>query len=426
MKKLTACLLILVIFLSSWFNVACGVESVPASATLGFALDSFADRIETVITTAGNTGRGVLIQAGTEAYLAVQQAKIAFDDSLNKAVDKLDVTVTKKLQEIGTMVQDLESGIDEKIATISGKAQQIANTLPFANIQPQVTFFSPHFLSSLNSAVQTEVGFSGNFMFAQKEGFKPSLQVGDKNYPADENTTQSIRFLVGSGFASPQESKITNTKVKLSVPYEESSFLFFKKQRVATYNIIIGTLPPTPGKITLMKKNVVQQPERQHIVTQSWQQHSSNDDIKDRPYSGPDHPGWRIVDSSVRFVDEWHQGDLNDQWSFGLNRTNPTVVFIVTTIHHRIGTSGKVNFHFEYDIERTVPVENWQPEAVDLTWGQSRAFPAEPNSWKVIFESFDGQKREIVSPEKGAFLEVRIEGGNVVLNVPAARNIKLS
>lgn len=420
MKKVTSVVILGTVSLL----LACGGGDVASNATLGFALNSAADRIETAIRTAGEAGRGIAVQAGTEAYIAVQNAKVAFDDSLNKAVDKLDDTGTRKLQEIQTMVNDLESNTDSKIATVSAQAQQISNTLPFANTTPQLTSFSPHFQARTEGPGQLEIEFKGNFLFAHQEDFKPSLQVGDKAYPPAENTTQSLKFLVSPPAAEKADDKITLVKLKLSIPYQEKTALIFKKRKTGTYDLLIGNLPASPGKIVLSKKKVTQTTETQHIKTQTWQQHSSNDDLKDVIYEGPAHPGWTVVDNSVRFVVEWRQGDENDQWSKTFVRANPSVVFKVTTIHHGIGTSGKVNFYFEYDIQRPQPVESWTPEAIDLTWGQSRAFPAEPNGWKVTFDSFDKQHQEFVSPTLARFLQVRVEGANVVLSVPAARDVK--
>jgi hypothetical protein len=416
-------LLPLLVVTTSFLVYGCDGGSVPGNATLGFALNSATDRIETAIRTAGEAGRGITVQAGTEAYIAIQAAKVAYDDSLNKSVDQLDATVTRKRQEIDSMVNDLESGADSRIATVTSQAQQIANTLPFANTTPQLTTFSPRFCARLPNAGQLELEFKGNFMFAHRDDFKPSLQVGDKSYPSAENTTQSLKFLV-TPVTDAADNKITLMKIKLSVPYEEKNLLVFKKRKVGTYDLQLGTLPTSPGKIVLSRKNVTQTTETQHIVTQTWPQHSSNDDLKDVIYEGPSYPGWTIIDDSVRFVVEWSQGDENDQWSKTFVRANPSVVYRVTTIHHRIGTSGKVNFHFEYDIQRPKPVEEWQPEIVDLTWGQSRTFLAKPNGWKVTFDSFDGQHREFVGPALTRFLQVRVEGANVVLSVPEARDVK--
>jgi hypothetical protein len=86
-----------------------------------------------------------------------------------------------------------------------------------------------------------------------------------------------------------------------------------------------------------------------HVVSPTWQQFSSNDDLENN-YFGPTIPGYRTVYESIKFVNEWSEGDEGDQWSKNLISYDP-VGFHVKTVHHGIGTSGKIRFHFEYDVQ---------------------------------------------------------------------------
>lgn len=97
----------------------------------------------------------------------------------------------------------------------------------------------------------------------------------------------------------------------------------------------------------------------------------------------------------------------------------------MTTIHHGIGTSGKINFHFEYDRFRSVPEETWEEQAIPLNWGETKSLPANPNEWKVQFFAFDGQKQEIVgADDKNPYLKVKVDGKNVVLTAPHPKDMK--
>jgi hypothetical protein len=415
--------LVLSALLTVGLLAGCGGGGVAESATLGLALIGAADRVETVVRTAGEAGRGVVIQAGTEAYNTIQEAQAAYADSLDTSVNKLDAVTTKKLQEINTMVNDLEQSTNETINNVTSQAQQISNTLPFAKTTPQLTSIIPKFQAWSATPQQFELSMQGNFVFAQRDDLKPKLQVGDTQYTPSENTTQSLKFLVTPTSMTQPTSKFALLKMKLSMPYEEGDF--FKKQKVADYNLLLGILPPSPGQVTLFKKHMNPIHETQHVVTQSWQQHSSNDVLKDVYYEGPLPPArWRIVDASVRFVVEWSQGDENDQWSKMLERSNPTVAYRVTTIHHRIGTSGKVNFQFEYDIEHTRNEEAWSQDIIPLVWGQSKAVQVDPNGWKVAFDPFDGQHQEFAGPILERYLELRVEGSSLVLRIKDVREIK--
>jgi hypothetical protein len=89
----------------------------------------------------------------------------------------------------------------------------------------------------------------------------------------------------------------------------------------------------------------------QHVLTVSWTQHSSDDDLSNNYYGPPAPDGWEIVQASVKFVTEWSQGVEGSDWGQNIISYNP-VGFHVWSQHHGLGTSGKVNFHFEYDLRK--------------------------------------------------------------------------
>jgi hypothetical protein len=428
------------------------LAEIAGPLTLGVVLQNALDRAETVVRTAGEAGRGIVVQAGTEAYMTIQSAKTAYKDSLDVTVDKLDASTTQKLQEIKSMMDDLQSKTDNQVEKAGKQAQQITNSLPLANTVPQLTSFSPKFVAKNTTPDQVEVEVKGNFIAAQNATSRPSLKLGNQVYEAAENTTQSLKFLIpmnantlGSTSADPHVSgsqpaesdttKIIVKKATLSIPYNETTLpggvdqILPKAPKAATYDLLLSVLPANPGRIVFLKKVVHQRMEREHVKTQTWQQHSSNDDHKDVHYEGPPEDvegmGWKIDPASVQFVTEWNQGNENDQWSKALERTNPSVVYKVTTIHHGIGTSGKVNFHFEYDRFRSVPEETWEEQAIPLNWGETKSLPANPNEWKVQFVAFDGQKQEIVgTDDKNPYLKVKVDGKNVVLTAPHPKDMK--
>ena len=105
------------------------------------------------------------------------------------------------------------------------------------------------------------------------------------------------------------------------------------------------------GKLATAAKLNANAGDIQHVSTVSWAQHSDSDDL-DQNYYGPPAPdGWVILQSTVKFIIEWQQGTEGGEWGQNVISYNP-VGFHVWTQHHRFGTSGKVNFHFEYDLQK--------------------------------------------------------------------------
>lgn len=230
----------------------------------------------------------------------------------------------------------------------------------------------------------------------------------------------------------------TRTLVELEVPYEEGPFWPFKRQREGTFRLLIGSLPPTPGKLTLHHTVTRSFEERRHVVTQTWLQDSNNNDIPDdvshgglKLHHGPAHPGWQIDRDSIRLVVERVRGRqfTGGNWEvrYELRQSEPVVAFGVGTVH-RSNTwlsrldSGLLQFHFEYDLTRIQTVKEWvAPEEVRLRWGDSQAFPYAAGDWKLVYQSIDGSSHEIVGAHSSPFLNVRGENGNLIVRATEPR-----
>ncbi len=57
-----------------------------------------------------------------------------------------------------------------------------------------------------------------------------------------------------------------------------------------------------------------------------------------------------MIPNSVRFDIERSQGRQGYDWSVQLASLEPLVVYEVKVVHHGIGVSGQIVFHFEYDL----------------------------------------------------------------------------
>jgi hypothetical protein len=268
-------------------------------------------------------------------------------------------------------------------------------------------------------------------MFVQRDGFRPSLVIpGQSPLEPVQATTQSLKFLIPSSlqkaiqrsYAEPVSS-ILPLNVKLSIPYETGRII---KNRVnATYDVLLGILPQSPGQILLSRRSIVKTTHRVLDRSTQWKQHSSDDDLMDVLYEWADegHPGCRVAEDSVKFVVDWQEGGQNDGWYYAFVRSNPSIVFRVTTIHRVFYTSGKLDFHFEFEWICEENTENWTQNFVDLTWGQSWRFEADPSDWVVTFTAFDNEVLKIVGPQLHRYLEVRVVDKSVVLTVPTTDRI---
>lgn len=104
---------------------------------------------------------------------------------------------------------------------------------------------------------------------------------------------------------------------------------------------------------TLQRGSTCALPAVKKVFTQSWQQHSSHHDHTNLICGPVVDSGWKIDASTIQFVVEWSQGDRNDQWSAIQKENSGRVCYEVKTVYHRFGTSGKVNWHYEYNTIET-------------------------------------------------------------------------
>jgi hypothetical protein len=369
---------------------------------VGVLLNQLMDRVENSIRLAENAGKGIIIQGGSTLYLSIENAKIAYAESLDKTFEKVDQSTQGTINQLTALTTKLEKQSIDDVNDIISQSQTIINSLPFSNKQPQVGKFTPNYVAPSDQTYQVAIEIRGNFIYASKEDYKPKLVVNSKTFETVQNTTQSLKFLVPVGDLAPKFDNTFNyTSGELTVPFKTG--FIFSKRKEAKYKILIGILPSSPGVVKIKHKVSNSIHEEQRKSTQRWEQHSSNDDLTwTRCSEG--FPGWHIKDPA--FIVEWSQGNENDQWSKSLTSTNPQVCYEVHTVHHGIGTSGKVNYHFDFTIERDRNEETWVEEPVNLKWGESKNFNYAPGSWVVTIDSFDGKHNEYGTTASDNYIEV--------------------
>jgi len=217
---------------------------------LGNALIELVNRASAIIQEAEAASRGIIAAAGAEVRLSVQSAQQAYDDEMNRTVDKLDAAARGQLNQLTGAVTDLASNVETTAKQAAASAQQVALTLPFANRAAQVRQYAPHFWTRAVGAGPLALQVDGVFAFAQQPGFTPTLRVGTETLTPQTNTTQQLRFHIPrSALSAAQQATVVFTQASLTVPWESGELV--KKRKESTFLVPIGTLPDTPGVFSL-------------------------------------------------------------------------------------------------------------------------------------------------------------------------------
>src|SRR5262249_7504530 len=131
-------------------------------------------------------------------------------------------------------------------------------------------------------------------------------------------------------------------------------------------------LPTTPGNLELQITTMVSRRETQDRETQRFQQDSSQDD-KDETHCENVEPGWLVDVNSVAYHLTREEGRKDHDWYDNGPRSSSTAVcWSFKTLHHGLGTSGKLTVYLSYKRYRDVSAPEMSPQPVKLAWLDSK------------------------------------------------------
>lgn len=387
------------------------------------------DQLQQAINAAKNAGLGLEIEAGRQANIAIANAQNALDESLQKFIRDLDISVRNWLEQVQSLVNDVVNQVQQTVEQITTRTQQIINSLPFRTHEPQLTAIFPRFVAPARQPYSVELHFEGNFEYASHAGFEPTLMVAGKQYATSGNDTQNLRFLVPVTELFPVSANVMTdlldgsqysfTQVTLTVPWEDNGFLgtgLFSTRHEDHYQVLIGGLPASPGKLTLIYNSSHKEPytrpfEQAGFHQASTREAGNNDDIN-HPWSVTPEQDFHVV-RNTSYFHFTAQGDWS--YSFG-GDDGDHVVYYVTTIHHSIGSSGSVDFAIGFTEVGTKDVPDTTSQPVYLSWGDSKSIDYPVGSWKLIFDAFDGSHSEFKGVDnQNPFIKIRNEGGGTII-----------
>jgi len=400
-------------------------------ATLGVFLNSSMDKADQIVFDARNAGNAVAMESGRQAVLAIQNAKNAYAESLNKTASQLNQATLNAVGQIKSLTDDLFNKVAMTIDTATARAQQIVNTLPFAKTEPQVTSVSPRYVVR-GVAGNVQVVFQGNFPSAAQQDYAPSLSLGGKVFTGS-NTTLQLTFELPPEllFAAPAGpgAAVQFSPVSLIIPWP-SPWLFglFDSRKEDHYNVAIGSLPNAPGQLTIVHTVTGTKPETKNFCATGFHQCSTapcgNNDDKDHHHSVPAETGWHVVRGTSSAPVTAVQGDVRVP-SF-VSDAGDAVEYVASTIHHGpFGSSGSVDFNICFAEEREVPTSRQDSESLVLKWGDSKTYDFAPGSYQVTLKDFNGGSVDFTGPDnRNPFVWISEPGGKLKVEAASAAALR--
>lgn len=415
-----------------------GLETAQISVSiplLGNILDGLlesVDRsIEEAINSARNAGLDLEIEAGRQIGIAIENAKNAYKDSLDHTIDQAGKAIQEQVEQLKSMVQDLQNKVTEELEKLESKTQQFILSLPFANKQTQLSRVQPRYAVIADGAPKVHFKFEGVFYYSASAGFEPTLSFGDQVYAPVSTTTQSLEFEIPTGsLISNEDDAMTKNSYAsgiLSAPWDNG--WIWSNRVESTYKVYLGALPLSPGKIQVeyTAKKIVT--VTKHFVSgtiDAWADKHYPKKwvvIENTTYA---EAGWQICSEARAVI---HAGAHGNHDNPIVSRRERTFVISQVGLAAFDGKHmGRVSYHVEFDEAQEQTHITKRVEEIKLKWGDSCII--EPNEdeevSKFIFDAFaDGSHNEYAGPTlDNPYLKISAEHGKYRLSAEVPKMYK--
>ena len=147
-----------------------------AAITLGYALNHLLNKTEKYIDRVKGAGLELEIEAGVQIRKAIQNAQVAYTESLDHTYEKVDRLTKSRLEKLELLLSQAETRIGQLVEKTIIGAQQVANSFPGGNTRPQLRNSSPLFVIRTDDRVIVFT-FDGNFCSCGRKKFHTSINV---------------------------------------------------------------------------------------------------------------------------------------------------------------------------------------------------------------------------------------------------------
>jgi hypothetical protein len=404
----------------------------------GMAVSAVLDRCfngaENLIASAGREANIVTMRAGTELRRVIENARVAYADSLNLTMDRVDASAANVIRQLNTLVDDAQRRTQETMKQVASEVQLIALTIPLHNERPLLSSVSKAFVVVTDSPLRLK--FFGLFEHASNPLYAPTLSFGGQMARLIGNQSNELTFEMPftnvfnrATIAAARTYSFATGELRLPWPGQEPAsqgavnlltrligwnaqpnVAVIRVPRMETFQITIGALPDSPGRITLEYTTESNHPFEQVKTSRSKHIDSCRGDGRYVPnefkggYNNDETEtffllptaGWRVRRHSAQLIDVRREGDVE----LGAPVEEEDIVRVATrTVYHKISIlgradSGKLDFCIRFTEWREELAEDSEIHrtSISLGWGgPSFTFTPRGNwhSFKVLFTPFD-------------------------------------
>jgi hypothetical protein len=370
---------------------------------VGAVLGSLQDTVNSVLAEAGRQGQVLTVTAAGQVLLAAGNIESALAADLDKDIDKVDDAAKRSIDDLRALVAQLGSDSAQILDGAVTGAQQLINSLPFTNKNPQVRSYTPRVATAaVDGSIQVTV--DGNFFWASQKKREVLLRAGGTTYKPNESTTARVGFALPAELFRRTPSGLDRVSLELVAPYEKG--VVFKSRPLGVFHLLVTVLPAAPAKtVTLTNDVPVIGVETQTKTMPSdaspgvggWRLDSWDGcrDKDDTHTISADPGGWTIDASSVTInYNRRSPDDIAARASVASAGPTGFVVEGHTSQRCFLGishNSGSLIYYVTYTQSRQV--HSSRPETSILPamkWNDQIDVPVNRNKWRIRAELWNG------------------------------------
>jgi hypothetical protein len=406
---------------------------------VGLILDHCFNRAEGLIDQAGNRADLLALKAGIELRKTIEHARIAYSDSLDKTMDRVDDSVRDAITHIADVANQVQMNNERLARTLARDAQMLFNTLPLSNSCPQLISFSPRYVVVTDPARRIRFHCLGNFVNAASAEYPHTLQFNNSIAELVDNTTTRLTFRIAvRDLFDPRALAASNTysystgHLRASWPGPAPALTIGgilnglyrtvagtrAEAPIALFKMTVGALPPSPGVITLEyktfkwgKKREKQEAKERHLDSRTYDGGTTTyetnvkkggygrDEVMDFTVTARE--GWTIEPGTATVPSVLTTFSGNTNLTF-VGATEKMATFRAETKSGMFGTGGCMDFSIHYTEWRDVRVINETiSQNIRLGWAGEHTFTPTKDwdeGWTVSFRPFDSEISEDFTP----------------------------
>lgn len=374
----------------------------------------------------------------TPLALALGNAKVNLIAYLDEEIGETPVDVLSVLVSLNDIVNQFVAQTFFKSDDLQRQLSELSFYKEMNKTLPTIRGLSPEKMLLVGSSI--DMSLKGHFINVQKEDFHASIVLSTftpitstAGFTSHRNSlvtimplekkTDLIRFQLPLEYFAAYKNKMgfIYLNLDLGVPQKSEDSLLPRKVR---YTLPFKLLPSGPGSIYLSYQQTSDTNKKETRQTRAFVQHSTNKYITENYYL-PKNEKETILYESAKLIVEWSDGKEGRDWSYYKHKTSKGICFVVETVYNPVGTSGKLNFYIEYEVEKRTVSTTQKYTSVELDWNDYQRFDIGYNTqWKIEFTDYRGDFYTYRQPINSELLNITKSGKNLIVTTSGVDSVQ--